>query len=120
MGGLAAEFPIGDRGNESVSPAGERLDIARLLRIVLEHLADFADGAVDAVVGIEKDVFSPDLFRNFFARDELAFLLNQDEQDLQGNALEFQGTSKVAELEGSQIDLEILPKPDGFLRSSRA
>lgn len=92
----------------------------RLLRIVLQDLADFADGAVDAVVGIKKNALAPDFLGNFVARDKLTLLLDQDEQDLQGNALQFKGASQVAKFEGSQIDLKILPESDGFLRSSRA
>src|SRR5580704_1968733 len=81
-------FLLQDRSNESIASARERLHIARLLRIVLQNLTDFADGAVDAVVGVEKDVFAPDLPGDFFAGDELTFLLDQNEQDLQRNALE--------------------------------
>jgi hypothetical protein len=89
------------------------------LRIIFEDLTDFADSAVDAVVSIEEDVFSPDPLGDFFAGDELTFLLNQDDEDLQGKALQFEDTSRVAELEGSKVDLEILPESDGLLRSGR-
>jgi hypothetical protein len=81
-------FLLQDKRNESIASARERLHKARLLGIVLQNPTDFADGAVDAVVGVEKDVFAPDPPGNFFAGDELTFLLDQNEQDLQRNALQ--------------------------------
>ena len=117
---VGRRFFFGDWGYETVSPAGEGFDETRLLRIVFQDLTDFADGAVDAVVGIEKDVFAPDFLGDFFAGDELAFLLNEDDENLQGKALELDDTSGLAEFEGSQIDLEVLPESDKFLRSGRA
>jgi hypothetical protein len=96
------------------------LNIARLLGIVLQYLADLAYRAVNAVVSIEKDVLAPDLLGNLFAGDELTFLHDQNEQDLHGNTLELERTTDVPKLEGSKIDLEILPESDGFLRSGRA
>ena len=33
---------------------------ARLLRIILQHLANLADGRVDAVVGVEEYILAPD------------------------------------------------------------
>ena len=75
-------FLFRDRRYESVAPTRERLHITRLQGIVLQYLADFADGSVDAVVGVVKGVSAPDFPSNFFAGDELTFLLDQDEQDL--------------------------------------
>lgn len=64
------------------------MHIARLVWIVLEYLANLADGAVDAVLGIDKKLIAPDLLGNLLAGRKLAFLLDQNEQDLQGSALE--------------------------------
>jgi hypothetical protein len=96
------------------------LNIARLLGIVLQYLADFADGAVDAVVSIEKDVLAPDPLGNFLAGNELTLPLDQNEQDLQRKTLELQHATSVSELKGSRIDLEVVSEPNRFLRTSRA
>ena len=98
---MGRRFFFGDWGYKTVSPAGEGFDKARLLRIVFQDLTDFADGAVDAVVSIEKDIFAPDSLGDFFAGDELTFLLNEDDENLQGKALELEDTSCMAEFEGS-------------------
>jgi len=95
------------------------LHIARLLGIVLQYLADFAHGAIDAVVGIEKGAFAPDFLGNFLAADELTILLDQNEQDLQRNAFELYHATSVSELEGSRIDLEVVSEPNVSLRTDR-
>jgi hypothetical protein len=96
------------------------LHIARLLGIVVQYLADFADSAVNAVVGIEKGVLAPDLLGDFFAGDELTFLLDQYKQHLYRNALELKRATVLPEFEGSQIDLEVLTEPNGFLGTDPA
>ena len=50
-----------------------------LLGIILEHLADLADGRVDAVIGVEEDIFPPDPFDNLLPADELPALLDEQQ-----------------------------------------
>ena len=45
-------------GNKTVALSGNGLNEAGLLGVVFESLTDLADGAVDAVVGIEENPFS--------------------------------------------------------------
>src|ERR1700694_2714141 len=61
--------------DEPVSPARDGLHKAWLLRIVLHHLPNLADRGVDAAVGIEEDVLTPDPLDDLVAGDQLPSLL---------------------------------------------
>src|SRR5262250_402942 len=74
------------RRNESITLPGNGLHKARLLGVVVEDLADFPDGPVDTVVGIEKNVLAPHPFGDLIAADNLTSLLNEEEQNFQGDA----------------------------------
>jgi len=53
---------------------------AGLLRIVFKGLANFPDSRINAVVGIQKDILTPNLLYDLLAGDELPALLDQQEQ----------------------------------------
>jgi hypothetical protein len=78
--------------------------------IVFEDLADFADGTVDAVIGVQKDAVAPDFLYDFLACDQLSSLLYQEQQDFHRDAFEFEGVTSATQLVGAQINLKILPK----------
>jgi hypothetical protein len=77
--------------DKPVSPTGQRLDETRLLRVILEYLANLADGGIDAVVGVEEDIFAPDLFDNLVPADELPALRDQQEKKPMGMCSSFRG-----------------------------
>jgi hypothetical protein len=64
------------RCNETITPAGHGLYKARVLRIIIQHLPNLADGAVDAVVSIKKNALAPNLFDDLLSGNEFAALLN--------------------------------------------
>src|SRR5262249_61083487 len=76
--------------DESISLAGDRLHEAGLLRVVLERLADLADGGIDAVVRVEEDIPSPDPLDDPVPADELSLLFDEETQDLHGDALQLE------------------------------
>jgi hypothetical protein len=61
--------------DEPVSPPRNRLHESRLLRIVLQHLPNLADGGIDAVIGIEENILAPDLLDDPVAGDQLPSLI---------------------------------------------
>jgi len=67
---------LGDRRNKTVTFAGNGLDEPRVFWIVLEHLPDLADGAIDAVIGVKKNSLAPDPLDNFLPADQIAPLLD--------------------------------------------
>jgi hypothetical protein len=62
------------RRDEAIAPAGDSLYKAGLFGVVIQDEANFADGAVDAVIGIEKYAFAPNPFDNLLAGDEFTGL----------------------------------------------
>src|ERR1700731_1650278 len=98
--------------DEPVSPPRDGLDEARLLRIILQHMANLADGRVDAVVSIEEYIRTPDPLDDLVPGDQLASPLYQEEQQFHGNPLQLENPAVAAQFISAQIQLEILPKPD--------
>ena len=51
-----------------------------LLRVVSQGLADFADGGVDAVFGIDEDILAPETVDDFLAGDDATLPLQKKDQ----------------------------------------
>ena len=83
-----------------------------MLGIILEHLADLADGGIDTVVGVEEDIFAPDLLDDLIPADELSVLRDQQQKQLHGNVFEFQGLARAAQFIGTEIKLKLAPESD--------
>jgi hypothetical protein len=111
-------FNLGHGGDKTIPSPGDGLDEARLFGIVLQYLADLADGAVDAVVGIEKGALAPDTLDNLLARNDLSPLLDKKEQNLEWNPLQLEHTTGATEFIGLGIEFDIIPKPDRILVSN--
>ena len=96
---------------ESIAFARYRVDEAGVVRVVFQGLADFADGSVDAVFGIDEDILAPETVDDFLAGDDATLALQKKDQQLhgdalEGNALAFLGTSLAAQLEVGAIELK--------------
>jgi hypothetical protein len=103
-----------DRRHEAIPPSGNGLNETRLLRIVLQHLPDLAHCAIDAVVHIQVGALAPDPLRNLLPGDQVARALGEQEQDVQRDALELQGTTSPPELIGRAVKLQVLAEADGL------
>jgi hypothetical protein len=79
-------------------------------------LPNLADCPIDAVVGVEEDAVTPDALNDLFAADELVSALDEEEQHLHGDAFQPERTARMAQFVGIQIQLEVLPEFDCFLR----
>jgi hypothetical protein len=87
------------------------VDEAGVVRVVFQGLADFADGGVDAVFGVDEDILAPETVDDFLAGDDATLPLQKKDQQfhgdaLEGNALAFLGASLAAQLEAGAIELE--------------
>ena len=102
------------RSDEAVTPSGVGLDEAWIFGIVFEDLADFANGAVEAVVSVEEDVGTPNSVDQLFAAYEAAALIYQEDQDVHRDALELEHTTGSAQLVGTYVELYIFPDLDDF------
>src|SRR5277367_3424563 len=70
------------RNYKTISFAGNRLDVERLVRGIAEDLAKFVYGCVDVGVVVDVRVRGPEALAQFFARDDLARLVEERDQDL--------------------------------------
>jgi hypothetical protein len=94
--------------DEAIAEAGDGLDEARVIGVVVEGVADLADRAVDAVVGVGEDALAPDLLHDLLAAHQLAGLLREKQQDLHRDALEPQRAAGAAQLPCPRVELEAI------------
>jgi hypothetical protein len=113
----ALAMKINNRSNEAVSLAGYSLYEPGLLGIILQHLPNFADGAVDAVIGVEENSVAPDSLDDLFARDQLTALLDQEEQDFHRDAFQPEPSIGAAQFVGAQVELEVVAESDPIFGS---
>jgi len=109
-GGFCADW-----GGEAIAFSGNGAEETRVFGIVFEGLAGLADSSVDAVVGVNEDIFTPDGQEDFLSGDETVAVLGKQEEQLEGNAFEFDETAGAAQLEGAWVEFEVF-KSDGFVR----
>ena len=93
--------------DEAVSLAGDGLNEAGIFGVVFERLADFADGGVDAVLGIDEDILAPDAVDDFLTGDDGSILFHQKQEQFHGDALQFQDAAFAAEFEARGVELKI-------------
>jgi hypothetical protein len=85
---------------------------SRPFRIILESLADLSNRSIDAVIGIEKNVLTPDPLYNLLAGDQLAALLHQKQEQLHWDASEFDGLTCSSEFIRAEVEFKDLSKSD--------
>ena len=95
-----------DIGNETVAHARDCLHKAGLLGIVAKHLADFANGGVDAMFGVDKYLTVPEPSGNFIAPDEVAVSRHQQNQKLHRLPLQADRTAIAGEFKARAIQPE--------------
>jgi hypothetical protein len=78
-------------------------------------LARFPDGGIDAVVGIDKYVFTPDRAKDLFSRHQALAVFSQQQKQLQRDAFQFDELAVAAKLKGPRVEFEAF-EVDGFLQ----
>ena len=99
-------FP-GHWRNETVTAAHYRLQVLRLLGIVLESLPDFPDGRIDALFGVLEDAGAPQPLHNPLARYQVSVGLNHEHQQIEGKVLQLHGRAAAAQFVTSTIQFEV-------------
>jgi hypothetical protein len=79
-----------------------------LLGVVFQGLADFSDGGVNAVFGIDEDILAPETVDDFLAGDYATLALQKKHQQLHGDALQFQGVAVAAQFEAVAVEFEFV------------
>ena len=125
---LCCEFRAANRGRvgrfyfreEAITATRNSFYKARTFCGVAEALADFADRSVEPVVEIQESVRRPEFLLKFLASYDLAGVLEQHRQDLEGLFLKPYPKAVPAQFAGPKIQLENPKKgaargADGFL-----
>jgi hypothetical protein len=89
--------------NETITALGKGFDEARLIRFVVQGLAQFLDGRIQAMVEIHEGVFGPKPLAKLFSRHYLAGLLQQHGQNLKGLVLKLDLVAVLVKLTGAQV-----------------
>jgi hypothetical protein len=78
------------RSDEPIAATGDGVDETGLLGVVAKGLTDFADGSIDAVLGIDKDFAIPEAFHDFRARYRITFAGGEKDEKFHRLALELE------------------------------
>jgi hypothetical protein len=76
-------------------------------------VANFADGGIDAVFGVDEDFRTPEAFGDFRPGDELAIAGGQQDEQLHRLAFELEASTGASELKAVAIQLEVAEFEDG-------
>jgi hypothetical protein len=78
-----------------------------MIGILMQGYADFADGGIDAVFGINKHVFSPQPLHDLLASDDTSILFGQQNEQFHGDVFELHNAAVAPQLEAGAVDLEL-------------
>jgi hypothetical protein len=101
-----------DWSDEPVAFSHHRLDEARFLGIIAQHLTYLANGGVDAVLGVDEDFGAPEPLHNFCSGDEVSVSGRQENQQLHRLPFQPQAASGPVECEMAGIQLEFAELED--------
>jgi hypothetical protein len=93
-------------GEEAVAATSNGFHKAGTLGGIAEGLADFADRFVETVVEINESVRGPKLFLEFLTSYDIAGVLKQQGQDLEGLFLKANSQTVLTQFAGPKIKLE--------------
>jgi hypothetical protein len=97
-----------DRPNEAVALTNDGFHEARPLGIIVQRPTDFSHDVVDAGLRVKEEIFAPNPLNNLFARDELALLFSQQDEQFQWLPFQTNSVARTAQCELAGIQLEIV------------
>src|SRR5579859_1708068 len=99
-------FPL-NRRHQPVTLAENGLQNSRVLRVILQGHANLADGRIDSLPGIHKHIVSPKPLDNFFAGNQLAFLLGEENEEFHGNFFQLHRLALPPQFIAPKVELEL-------------
>ena len=93
--------------DEAVTSAGDCLHKPRQVRTVPKNLANFTDGCVDSVFGIDEDFLLPKAPGNFIPGNHLSVFGDQEDEKFERLPLELEPAAFAAELKFAAIEAEV-------------
>jgi hypothetical protein len=109
--GLYRWFQLTD---EPIPPPRQRLDKARALGRITQHLANLVNGCIQVVIDVDKRV-RPEPLLQFLPRHHVARTLQQNAEHLKRLPPELLLHSGLAQFAGAKINLEILKSQESKL-----
>jgi hypothetical protein len=94
------------RNEKSIPSASQCLNIARVVGIISQRIAQPFDGGVKAVVEIDKGICWPESAAKLFSGNHLAGMLEKHAQDLERLLLKLELESILAQLACRNVYLE--------------
>ena len=92
--------------DKTITTASQGFNEARIVGGVAEGLSDFVDGRAEGVLEVDDRVFAPDTELKIFPGDDLAGVLEEHREHLEGLALNFDSLASLPQLSGLQISLK--------------
>ena len=77
------------------------------LYVFPQSRSNLANGSIDAVLSINKDIFAPQPLDNLLPADDLPIFLQQQDEQLHGNALEFQRAILTSQFKAGGVQFKI-------------
>ncbi len=115
---IAASFSracaVGDSDGrrQPVSLADDGLENARLVGVVLQGQANFADGGVDALPGVDEHAVAPELLDDLLSRHQLAFALRQQDEQFHGDSFQLDRAPAPPQFVTAKVELEFVKFED--------
>lgn len=96
----------GNAGEKPISPAGNRFDKSRGIRVVVEHGTNLSNAEVQALLKVYKCAIAPDHLLQFFASNNLSRAACQSRKNLERLRTQFEATSVLSELALIQVQFK--------------
>ena len=100
------------RRDEAITTAGQSFNEPWIVGGIVQRLAQFLDGVVQALVEIHEGIGRPDSFLEFFAGNHFTGMLEENLEDLKGLNLEFEAYPVLAQLTGTTVGIEVAETED--------
>jgi hypothetical protein len=100
-------------GDKAIALSRHGAQESRVIRILLQGGADFADGSVDAVIGVHKNILAPNALKDLVPGDELSPLFRKKEKQFQGDSFEADNAARAAQLKSAEVELKV-PEVNDF------
>jgi hypothetical protein len=78
---------------------------SRRIGVVSQRAPYLAHRGVDGVIDIKEEVLAPNSFENFLTRHEMSAPVDQQQQQIEGNAFKLHRTAPAPELVGTPVKL---------------
>jgi hypothetical protein len=102
-GGLAIWCTVLNGKDKSIAELGKGLDKARFSCRVIQNTAEFLDGGVQTVLEVDEGIRGPELLTKLFASNDIAGVVEQKGQNLEGLRTKLDLSPELIEFSGIEM-----------------